>query len=87
MPSSSSSNLIITIVFLNCLSLVPCNFVFGKENEICDLDDFELLNLLSQVSGMEIPESLDRLKNSEKRFESVVKKDEMINAVLDFLKI
>ncbi len=58
----------------------------GKENQISGLDDFELLNLLSKVSGMEIPDSLERLKNSEKRFESVVKKDEMINAVLDFLK-
>ena len=57
----------------------------GKESEINNLDDFQLLDLLSNVSGMDIPDSLNNLKNCDKRFEDIVKKDEMIDAVLNFL--
>ncbi len=58
----------------------------GKENEANGLDDFELLDLLAQVSQMEIPASLSALKNAEKRFVGVCGKDELLATVKNFIK-
>lgn len=58
----------------------------GYSSEAETLDDFALLSLLSEKSGMEIPDGLKKLKNSKKRFEKVISKDEMLDAVYSFLK-
>ncbi len=58
----------------------------GKDGETVDLDDFGLLELLSDVSGMEIPASLNALKNAEKRFEGVCDKNELLDTVNNFIK-
>jgi threonine synthase len=57
-----------------------------KEEIAKDLDDFGLLELLSNVSGMDIPKSLSSLKNAEKRFEGVCQKDELLKTVSEFIK-
>ena len=40
-------------------------------------DDFELIDMLYNKSGMEVPKSLADLKYKDKRFETVINKDEM----------
>ena len=50
-------------------------------------DEFELLDLLSEKSGMNIPESLNELRVKEVRFTDVFEKTEMIDAVYKFLNI
>ncbi len=57
----------------------------GKDDEAQGKDDFELLELLSNVSGMDIPESLKKLKGAEKRFESVCDKTELLDTVSKFI--
>ncbi len=57
----------------------------GKGSEIEQLDDFELLDLLSKEAKMEIPKSLKELKNAEKRFCGICGKDELLETVKDFL--
>ncbi len=54
--------------------------------EIDNADEFELLNMLSKVSGLEIPDSLNNLKNKEIRFTASCSKDTMKGAVSEFLK-
>jgi len=49
------------------------------------LDEFELLEKLSQVSGYVIPESLSGLKTKEIRFTKVTTKENMKDAVSEFL--
>jgi len=49
-------------------------------------DEFELLDCLSKISGLEIPQSLSSLKTKKVRFEKVCKKDTMKEAVTEFLK-
>lgn len=58
----------------------------GKDAEINKKDDFELLELLSDVSGMEIPKSLGTLKGKEKRFTKVCNKNELLDTVEEFIK-
>ena len=50
-------------------------------------DDFTLIDILKNKSGMEVPESLAELKNKEKRFEDIINKDEMPSLVKKVLKI
>ena len=57
----------------------------GKDEEICGKDDFELLDILNRVSGMEIPASLGTLKTKEKRFENVCDKTELLDTVSKFI--
>ncbi|MBQ9757878.1 MAG: threonine synthase [Clostridia bacterium] len=57
----------------------------GKDKEIVGKDDFELLEILSSVSKMEIPKSLGTLKNKKKRFENVCEKSELLMTVNSFL--
>lgn len=49
-------------------------------------DEFELLEQLAQISGMEIPSSLSSLKEKTVRFAKVSGKDTMKEAVSEFLK-
>ncbi len=58
----------------------------GKDEEMVGKNDFELLELLSKVSGTKIPKSLKTLKNKKKRFNGVCDKTEMLDAVNKFLK-
>lgn len=58
----------------------------GKDPETCGLDDFQLLDLLSGVSGMEIPASLKELKKAKKRFCGVCDKTELLDTVSKFIK-
>ena len=58
----------------------------GKDGEAASLDDFGLLDMLSGVSGMEIPKSLSQLKNAKKRFEGVCDKDKLLETVSAFIK-
>ena len=58
----------------------------GKDSEIDDMNDFELLDMLSDITGENIPDGLKNLKNSEIRFNNVINKDAMIAEVMSFLK-
>lgn len=49
------------------------------------LDEFQLLEKLSNVSGLTIPESLAGLKSKEIRFKKITTKENMKNAVSEFL--
>ncbi len=49
-------------------------------------NDFELLELLAEVSKMDIPTSLVELKNKEKRFKGVCKKDKLLETVDSFVR-
>jgi len=49
-------------------------------------DDFEKLEMLSEISGMPVPPSLKELKGKEKRFSHVGDKNEMDKVVYEFLK-
>lgn len=50
-------------------------------------DDFERLSLLSKETGTEIPAPIASLKGKERRFGEVIDRDEMKQAVCDYLKI
>ena len=58
----------------------------GKNDEIKNMDDFAMLDMLSDISGEDIPEGLKNLKNSEIRFKNVIDKTDMISEVMEFLK-
>ena len=62
------------------IALEDYNYVMGK-------DEFELLKLLRDKSGMKIPESLAELKDRTPIFDTVVAKEDMENTVSDFLKV
>ena len=62
------------------IALEDYNYVMGK-------DEFELLGLLRDKSGMKIPESLAELKDRTPIFDTVVAKEDMANTVSDFLKV
>ncbi len=55
----------------------------GEEIDTCD--EFALLDKLSKISGMDIPDSLSKLKEKEIRFSASCEKDSMIDAVSEFL--
>jgi len=57
----------------------------GKDEEIIEKDDFRLVDMLSEISKMEIPESLGSLKNKTKRFEGVCGKGELLEVVSSFI--
>ena len=56
-------------------------------NAVAGKDEFELLELLREKSGMKVPESLAELKDRTPIFNTVVEKDQMQNTVSDFLKV
>ena len=49
-------------------------------------DEFELLKLLNEKTGLEIPVQLSSLKEKSRRFNDNCQKDEMISVVSEFLK-
>jgi threonine synthase len=55
--------------------------------DVSGKDEFELLDLLAEKSGLSIPTSLAELRVKEERFTSVFEKSEMIDAVYGFLGI
>ena len=57
----------------------------GMDSECEGKNDFELLQLLSDRCGMEIPKSLSALENKEKRFTDVCAKDALLKTVSDFI--
>ena len=72
------------ILNLLCLRHNPGNMA-KFDAEIEKMDDFELLECLSEVSGMKIPKSLDDLKGKEKRFNGVCDKTELLKTVSEFI--
>ncbi len=68
----------------------PYKFADSVLKAVCDesrKDDFEKLELLSQVTGTAIPAPIKNLKGKERRFGSVIKADEMRTAVCKYLNI
>ncbi len=59
----------------------------GGNQAIVGKDEFELLDELSQRSGMTIPKSLGELKNKTRLFDLVCEKEEMPNVVNEFLNM
>lgn len=69
-------------------------FKFGKEVLSAlgtdmpeDTDDFDIFSELSKKSGMEIPKSLEELKNKKVLYDSVVEKEKMFEIIKEFLKL
>ena len=58
----------------------------GKDGETEDMNDFTLLDMLSDISGEDIPAGLKNLKNAEIRFNKVIDKKDMVSEVMEFLK-
>lgn len=58
----------------------------GADAKVGDMNDFERLAVLSEMSEMEIPSSLKALENKEKRFFGVCDKDSLANVVSEFVK-
>lgn len=56
-----------------------------KDDDLDSKDEFELLELLSEKSGMKIPHSLASLKNKKVRFDKVCGKEEMKDVTSEFL--
>ena len=56
-------------------------------NAVAGKDEFELLDMLGQKSGMKVPAALAELKDRTPIFNTVVPKEEMENTVSDFLKV
>lgn len=56
----------------------------GMEKDAEGKNDFEILDMLSEASGMEIPKSLKELKSKEKRFNGVCGKEDLLAAVNKF---
>ncbi len=59
----------------------------GGSAAVAGKDEFTLLADLSKRSGLEIPKSLNELKDKQKLFESVCEKEEMVEVVNGFLQI
>ena len=62
------------------IALEDYNYVAGK-------NEFELLDMLHEKSGMKVPESLAELKDRTPIFDTVVEKEDMADTVSDFLKV
>lgn len=56
-------------------------------NSVAGCGEFELLDKLSKISGMDIPESLSGLKDKPRLFNTVCEKEQMVQIVSDFLQI
>lgn len=59
----------------------------GGHNAVVGKDEFELLEALSEKSGMNIPASLSELKTKPVIFDAVCEKDRMPGVVSDFLNM
>ena len=58
-----------------------------NHNAVLGKDEFTLLDMLAERSGMEIPPSLAALKNKPVAFDLVCDKDQMQSVVSDFLMV
>jgi len=52
-----------------------------------DADDFELADRLSEKAGIKIPEAVESIRNADVLHDRVVEKDEMVDAIKNFLKV
>lgn len=59
----------------------------GLDETKCSDDEFGMVNALSELTGVKIPEPISALKDSKPRFNNVCKKDEMDKLVLNYLDI
>lgn len=64
----------------------PDNVLKAVLGEKADLNDFELIKKLSDVTKTEIPAPIKELESKKVRFNNVIDKTEMKKAVLDLLK-
>ncbi len=55
--------------------------------DVTGKDEFELLDILSEKSGLDIPASLNELRVKDVRFTDVYEKEDMVKAVYGFLNI
>jgi len=62
-----------------------CDSVLAAIGEKCDGDGLALVDALEEVSGLKVPEGLAALKNAEIRFETVLEKQNMAKAVVEYL--
>jgi threonine synthase len=60
--------------------------VLSSLSEKIPTDEFEALEKLHNISGLEIPINLYSLKNSEKRFNKIIEKEQIPERVLEFSK-
>lgn len=59
----------------------------GDNKYGADMDEFDILDELSKISGEEIPASLKELKNKSVLFDVTCEKDELKQIVSDFLRL
>ena len=64
----------------------PDNVLKAVAGENKETDDFKLLEKLSEETKTEIPNPIKELKNKKVRFDKVIEKSDMEEAVLDLLK-
>jgi threonine synthase len=60
--------------------------VLESLGESVPADDFEALEKLKTISGTDIPKNLSSLKDNEKRFDTVIEKEDIPERVLEFSK-
>ena len=65
----------------------PASVIKGIGGNADTDNEFELFARLNAATGVEIPASLANLENADVRFKDVCEKDEMTEAVYNFLKI
>ena len=59
----------------------------GDDSEVFGTDEFTILSELSERTGLEIPESLAKLKDETVLFDVTCEKDDMEQVVKDFLRM
>ena len=59
----------------------------AMEGKVSDLDEFDMVDRLAELSGYEIPASLAELKTKEKRFGDVISRDKQRDYVLGQLSL
>ena len=57
------------------------------EGKKSDLPDFELVDKLSEIANVAVPNAVEEIKTAPTRHDRVVEIDQMIDAVKDFLGI
>ena len=57
------------------------------DDKYSGMDDFELIDELSRLSGTAIPNAIEEIRNAPVLHDKVIEKDDMENAVKAFLGI
>ena len=57
------------------------------DEKYCGMDDFALIDELSRISGTSIPRAIEEIKNAPVLHDKVIEKDQMKDAVKEFLGI